>query len=115
MPIFAPIPRISDNSLNEYNKPNKQCKTNFKIGASSSKKPRKRHCLTDDESFDNAFRLGMVYGYIHSALKMLIEKKELPKDRLEVAVTATENLKNNRSYQGIVDTLNKLMDSHIIY
>ena len=74
-----------------------------------------RHCLTDDETFDNAFRLGMVYGYIHSALKMLIEKKELPKDRLEVAVTANDYLESNRSYQGIVDTLNKLMDSHIIY
>ena len=74
-----------------------------------------RHCITDDESFDNAFRLGMVYGYIHSALKRLIEKKALPKGKLEIAEEACNHLLDNRSYQSIIDTLNKLMDSYITF
>lgn len=74
-----------------------------------------RACGTKDFSFENGFRLGMVHGYLHSALKMLLNDQTLNEERIKHAKEALEKLLEERSYQNIVDSLNLIEDYFLAY
>lgn len=72
-----------------------------------------RGCLTEDTTFDNGIKIGIVWAYVHSALKYLQISGKLTDGKLEEVAVAIDKLFYNRSFQGVVDALNYLADKCI--
>lgn len=74
-----------------------------------------RGISTEDETFLNGIRIGIVYGYVHSAIKHLIESDKLSIEKKDCAQQALDALLKERSFQSIVDAVNILADAFLIF
>ena len=70
-----------------------------------------RGCLTDNNSPEIQFRLGMVFAYIHTALKQLDLKEDLGSQKKDVVKSILDKMLTDRSYQLVVDALNELLNN----